>query len=307
MHLVVTGASGLLGLNLSLLAVEQGHAVTGLVHSHDLHGVPFNVQAVDLLSGAKALAAIEALRPDAVIHCAALASLNAAEKAPDLAARLNGEVPGLLAGAARRWGLPFVHISTDAVFDGQRGGYVEEDPVHPLSIYAQTKLAGEQAVLSEYPQAAVARVVFYGWSLSGKRSLSEFFFNSLKAGRPINGFSDTFFSPLYVEDLAGLLLEMLSAGLNGIYHVVSPEHLSKYDFGVRIAKKFGLEADLITPVRMAELKRNAPRSLQLVLKPDKLAAALGHDLPGIEAGLEKLYQRYLAGYPTRLQSFAVRA
>jgi dTDP-4-dehydrorhamnose reductase len=304
MRLLVTGASGLLGLNLSLTAQARGYAVTGLLHSRRLQGVPFDTLRADLLDQSAALAEIEAARPEALIHCAALASLNAAEAAPDLAARLNGEVPGFMAEAANRWGVPFIHVSTDAVFDGRTGGYDESDPPNPLSVYARTKLAGEQAVLSANPKAAVARVVFYGWSLSGRRSLSEFFFNNLLTGTPIKGFSDTYFCPLYVEDLAVLLLEMLEKRLSGMYHVVSSEHLSKYDFGVRIAKRFGFDPGLITPVSMADLARGAPRALRLVLETDKLEDALGHSLPGIAAGLDKLHQRWETGYPEQIQAYA---
>jgi dTDP-4-dehydrorhamnose reductase len=304
MRLMVTGASGLLGLNLSLVARARGYEVTGLVHSRGLKGVPFEVRQVNLLDTETALDGLTTAQPDAIIHCAALASLNAAEEAPELAARLNGEVPGVLAAAARRRGIPFVHISTDAVFDGQKGGYVETDPVNPLSTYARTKLAGEQAVLAENPDALVARVVFYGWSLSGRRSLSEFFFNHLSQSQAVRGFVDAVFCPLYVEDLALLLLEMLETRLSGVYHVVSPEHLSKYDFGVRIAAQFGFDASLIEPVHMADLDRGAPRSLNLILKPDRLSAALGHGLPSIADGLAALHRRWEMGYPARLQGLA---
>ena len=100
-----------------------------------------------------------------------------------LAGKLNAEVPGWLAGAAKGWGVPFVHISTDAVFNGETGNYTEEDATDPLSVYARTKLAGEQAVQAANPEAAIARTVFYGWSLSGRRSLAEFFFNQLDGWR----------------------------------------------------------------------------------------------------------------------------
>jgi dTDP-4-dehydrorhamnose reductase len=142
MRLLVTGATGLLGLNLSLLAARQGHAVTGLVNTRSLQGVSFDVRQVNLLDRDAALKTIEASRPEAIIHCAAIASINAAEQQPELAQQLNGEVPGWLAEAARRWSVPFVHISTDAVFNGETGNYTEEDATDPLSVYARAKLAG---------------------------------------------------------------------------------------------------------------------------------------------------------------------
>ena len=304
MRLLVTGASGLLGLNLSLVAASQGHEVTGLVNSRSLRDVPFDVRQVDLLNTDSALVAVEAGRPEAIEHCAAVANINAAEQQPDLAMRLNAEVPGRLAEASAGWGIPFVHISTDAVFDGQRGGYTEEDNTHPLSVYARTKLAGEQAVRSSNPDALIVRTVFYGWSLSGKRSLAEFFFNRLNAGEPFQGFSDTLFCPLYVEDLASTILEMLSRSLTGTYHVVAPESLSKYEFGVRVARLFGFNPDLITPIQARDLERGAARSLNLTLSPAKVQDSLGHSLPAVDEGLARFYRRRQEGYPERLRTYA---
>lgn len=304
MRLLVTGASGLLGLNLSLLAARLGHDVIGLVNSRELRDVPFEVRRVDLLSTGSALAEIETIRPDAIVHCAAVANINAAEAEPDLAVELNAVVPGRLASAAKKWEIPFVQISTDAVFDGLRGGYVEDDVTHPLSTYARTKLEGEQAVQSANPESLIVRTVFYGWSLSGKRSLAEFFVNKLTAGEPLQGFSDTLFCPLYVEDLAVTILDMLSSELTGTYHVVAPESLSKYAFGVRIARLFGFDSDLITPIRAQDLDRGAVRSLNLTLSPEKVQSALGVTLPTVDEGLARFYQRWQEGYPQQLQACA---
>ncbi|MDF1519189.1 MAG: SDR family oxidoreductase [Brevefilum sp.] len=304
MRLLVTGVSGLLGLNLGLLAHHLGYEVIGLVHSHQLQGVPFKIEAVDLLETPKALDTIKGLQPDAIIHCAAIANLHQAEKFPDLALTLNADVPGELAEAAFEWGFPFLHISTDAIFDGEKGAYVETDPPNPLSVYARSKLAGEHRVQEVNPNALIARVVFYGWSLSGNRSLSEFFYNNLKNQVPHKGFIDTFFSPLYVEDLVEVLLEMLEKNLKGVYHVVSPEHLSKYEFGVRIAEKFGFDPNLVQPIKMSEMKREAPRSLKLILDPGKVQKDLGHPLPSVEGGIDRLYQRWQEGYHLKLQRFS---
>ncbi len=303
MRLLVTGATGLLGINLSLVAVGQGHQVTGLSHSRTLVNTPFDLLKVDLENSGAAIDLIEGAKPEAIIHCAALADLNAAQKAPDKAYQINCEAAGELAAAASRWGIPFVHVSTDAVFDGTTGEYSEEDPVNPLSVYAQTKLAGEELVIRMHPDAIIARVVFFGWSISGGRSLSEFFYTNLRKGKQIQGFTDAHFSPLYVEDLAETLLEMLDVGLMGLYHVVSPESMSKYDFGVRIAQRFGYDPQLIETVRMKALSRGAPRSSNLVLNPDKVQQALGHPLPTVMQGIERFYQRCLEKYPQQLQGY----
>jgi len=304
MRLLITGASGLLGLNLSFLANNLGYDVVGLVHSHPLQGVPFTVRVVDLLNTINAIKIVEESQPNAIIHCAAVADIREAEKSPSLTRRLNVDVPGIIATTAFNRGIPLIHISSDAVFDGTKGDYIENDPPNPLSVYAHSKLAGERIVQKSNPNALIARVVFYGWSLSGNRSLSEFFYNHLQDGKPVKGFIDTFFSPLYVEDLGEILLEMLEKELKGLYHVVSPESLSKFDFGVKIAEKFGYDPGLIEPINMSEIKREAPRSLNLTLNPNKLQDDLGHKLPSVKSGIDRFYKRWEEGYHLKLQAFS---
>jgi dTDP-4-dehydrorhamnose reductase len=304
MRILVTGASGLLGINVALEAARSGHEVFGVVHSHALQTDAFHGIVSDLLSPGELERILEQARPDWVIHCAALAVVDACETNPELAFQLNSVLPGTLARHVARGGARLVHISTDAVFDGQDGDYSEDDPPNPLSVYAQTKLAGERAVASENPSAIVARTNLYGWSLSGKRSLAEFFFYNLLAKKPLMGFTDVFFCPLLANDLAHSLLKMLSAGLSGLYHVVSSQCTSKYDFGVALARRFGLDERLISPVSVEQGGLAAIRSPRLTLRADKLAQALGESLPTISPGLERFYTLYQQGYPQQL--FAIR-
>ena len=297
MRILVTGASGLLGLNFGLQFAGQ-HTIIGLVNEHDLPGVPFEWKKVDLGDPDAARRAVKDVKPDVVLHCAALANVDACERTPDLAQRMNADLPGILAAEAAKTGAKMVHISTDAVFDGRiRGAYSEENPANPINAYARSKLAGEVAVLSANADAIVARVNFYGWSLSGTRSLGEQFFNSLRAGKRMNGFTDVWFCPLYVSQLAEILLEMIENGLSGLYHTASREFLSKYDFGCRIARQFGLNESLIDPVSWKVAGLAARRSPNLKLNVDRLEKALGHKLPGQEEGLRRFHEQYIQGLP----------
>ncbi|NPA30683.1 MAG: SDR family oxidoreductase [Chloroflexi bacterium] len=305
MNLLITGVSGLLGANLAWEALRAGHAVRGLTGHRDLPGAPFPVRAADLTDPAALDAAWAWARPDAVIHTAALADLDACERDPDQAHRLNAWVPGAIARRAAQEGVPLVHISTDAVFDGQRGDYTEDDPPNPLSVYARTKLEGERAVLDAHPQAVVARVNFFGWSLSGTRSLAEWFFNNLRFGQTVRGFTDVFFCPLLANHLARLLLEMLERGLHGLYHATSPRCLSKYAFGVALAEQFGYDPGLIRPASVDEAGLTAPRARRLTLRSDKLAHALGHPLPDWQAGIVEFHRQYTTGYTEALRSWLI--
>lgn len=300
-RLLVTGASGLLGINLCLDAVAD-FEVIGVVNSRRLAGAPFPQIQVDFTQPGSAAKIIEDIRPQWVVHCAALADLDACEKNPDLSTRLNAHLPGEVAEACRKVGARLAHISTDAVFDGERGGYSEEDQPNPQSVYARDKWLGEQAVLQANPQAIVARVNFYGWSLLGQRSLAEKFFYTLSAGRGMMGFTDVYFCPLVNRHLAHILLEMLEKGLEGLYHVFSRECQSKYAFGVALARRFGLDAGLIRPVSVQEAGLSARRSPNLTMRVDKIEAALGRPMPGQEEELEAFYRLYQEGYPQRLRT-----
>lgn len=302
MRLLITGASGLLGINLALEAGARYEVFA--VDRRKLARTPFRILNADLLDPGAVDRVLDQARPDWVIHCAALANLEDCEANPSLAEQMNARLPGRVAAACRDRGLPLVHISTDAVFDGtQEGPYVEEDPPRPVSVYARTKLEGERGVLSAWPDAIVARVNFFGWSPSGKRSLGEFFYNNLSAGRYVSGFADVTFCPMFVGDLAEVLLKMLEKRLHGLYHAVGPQAMSKYQFGVEIARKFGLDPLHITPKSVHTSPLVAPRSHNLRLSTHKLSTALGEPLPGFSTGLDRFYQQLQHGYPQNIRSY----
>jgi dTDP-4-dehydrorhamnose reductase len=304
-RLLVTGASGLLGINLALR--ESAHRdVTGITNSHSLDGVPFRVQSVDLSALGTIDRMLDENRPEAVIHCAAMADIDTCEKQPEKAVQINSTMPGILAKACRARDIRLVHLSTDAVFDGERGGYLETDTPHPLSVYAQTKLAGEQAVLDAYPQAVVARVNFYGWSLTGKRSLAEFFYNNLSEGKQVNGFTDVEFCPLFVNHLADLLVRLAEGPYSGLFHVVSSVSLSKYEFGCRIAEAFGLDNNLIKPISVMHGGLSARRSPKLTLNTDKLKETLQMVLPDVEEGIHAFMEQHSAGFPLKLHKYLTK-
>jgi dTDP-4-dehydrorhamnose reductase len=221
---------------------------------------------------------------------------------------MNSEFPRKLADYVARGGARLVHISTDAVFDGRRGGYQEEDLPNPLSIYAKSKLQGERGVMEANPEAIVTRVNLFGWSLSGRRSLAEWFINNLSAGQQVRGFSDVYFCPLLANDLSILLLRMLERRLQGLYHVVSSDCASKYEFGVRLADLFGLDRGLITPASVEKAGLEAVRSPNLTLISDKIVRDLGEEMPGLDRSLTRFHSLFIEGYPGMIRRMvAIRA
>ena len=302
MKILVTGASGLLGLNLSLRMIAT-HTIVG-VDRNKLSGTPFELVKADLLEAGASSRLIDEVQPDAVIHTAANADVDACESDPEGARLLNAVFPGEFAELCTKHSVHMIHISTDAVFDGTKEDiYTENDTPNPLGVYAQTKLDGEQNVLSANPDAAIARVNFFGWSLSGTRSLSEFFFNQLLTGQKANGFTDVWFCTMFVGDLADTLIRMLEKGLSGLYHTVGSEALTKYDFGVKIARQFGFDEELVIPISVDESGLKARRSRNLRLSVHKLSTDLGLEIPAVSTGLEKFYTQYTQGYPQKMRSY----
>lgn len=302
MKVLVTGASGLLGLNLSL-GLMGTHAIVGLDRSK-LAGTPFELIKTDLLEPGVCSRLIDEVHPEAIIHTAANANVDACESDSDGARMLNAEFPGQLAELCAKRSVRLVHISTDAVFDGAKDGiYSEDDPPNPLGVYARTKLEGERNVLSANPDAVIARVNFFGWSLSGTRSLSEFFFNKLSNGLQANGFIDVWFCPMFVGDLALTLAKMLEKSLSGLYHAVGYEALTKYDFGLKIAHRFGFDEGLIQPMSVEESGLKAKRSHNLRLSVHKLCTDLGVAIPGVSTGIAKFYTQFKQGYPQKIRSY----
>jgi dTDP-4-dehydrorhamnose reductase len=303
MRILITGASGLLGINLALEAAKQ-HTVFGQVNRNAIQTTAFTTLKTDLLLPGAVEGLLEAAQPDWVIHCAALANLEACEVDPELARELNTEVPRKIADLCRKGGARLLHVSTDAVFDGKSGGYTEDDLPNPLGTYARTKLQGEYNVSEANPEAIIARVNLFGWSLNGRRSLAEFFFNNLSAGKQVMGFIDVYFCPLLVNDIAGIFIRMLAKELSGLYHVLSGDSLSKYEFGAAIARRFSFDPALINPTSVKDAGLGASRSPNLTLKVGKLIHDLGESLPTVSTGIDRFYALYQQGYPQSVQQMA---
>lgn len=301
MRILVTGASGLLGLNFCLSKISD-YEIFGVANQTHLTGVPFPLIHCDLTLDNSISYVLDQVTPDLVVNCAAMANIDQCEKNPKLSAHINAEVPGLIAEECVDRSISLIHISTDAVFDGVDGNYRESDIPKPISVYAKTKLQGEKNVLDANPYAVIARVNFFGFSVSGKRSLAEFFLNSLMAGEKVYGFTDIFYSPMYVNDLVKILIKIAQKKLSGIYHIVSRDYLSKYDFGLMISDKFGLNDDLIIPQSHLQGDLFAKRAPNLVMNISKLLST-GIKVPNVETAVNHFYNDFKDGLPDRIRSF----
>ena len=284
MKVLVLGSSGFLGSYLGFALPKMGHEVSGSSRNPVAY-FPAN-QVKEGLDDYTEI--IRSGDYQLVINCVAVASHEACESDPEMAETVNGKFPGLWASVAAEAGARFVHISTDAVFDGSRAElYTESDETAPESVYGRTKAEGEQAVLAANPEALVLRVNFFGWSRSKKSGILDFFVNAFTHHTPITGFEDYVVSSLYVGDLAEAMMELVQRGASGVFHAVSSTPLSKYDFGLTVASTAELSAGSMVAGSLADAPGLAPRGHNLSLSTTKVEEAVGRAMPTSEAGIQR--------------------
>ena len=227
--------------------------MTGTRHHGELPaGLP--EVPLDLLEPATIEAALDAARPDAVVHSAALAEATICEQQPELALRCNVAATEDLARACHRRGIRLVTLSTDLVFSGERPGWAEDDLAAPLSVYGRTKLQAELATLAECPGSAVARVALVQGRGHGPRaSSSEAVAWALRSGERVRLFGDQYRTPVDAESVADGLLRILRGGHPGRFHLGGPERISRLELGRRVAAGLGLPDSGIEPIRQADL------------------------------------------------------
>lgn len=218
-----------------------------------------------------------------LINCIALADIDKCEKNLELAIWLNQTLPKLLAKHSTKNEKKIVHISTDAVFNGDLEFSREEDAKYPQNHYALTKLEGEKNVIQESRNFNIFRVNFYGKS-PNQSGILEFFYEKLRSNQKIIGYNDVYFTPLYARETAKLIKLISKSSTNGVIHVAGTERLSKYEFGQKIALAMNKSRDLISPVNFDQSPLAVKRSLELSLSTERLRN-LGYIIPSLESGI----------------------
>ncbi len=292
----------MLGASVALLAREQGREVVGHYHRHPVHMDGKKSLGADLADPAEARRIFLEVKPSIVVHCAAATNVDWCEEHPEETNRINVEMPGTIAETAAQSGARLLYVSTDSVFDGERGNYAETDTARPVNVYAKTKLQGEKEVLRHHPAALIARVTLYGWNAQNKESLAEWILKQLTLGNVVPGFSDVHFCPMLANDVAEVLLALLDQNLTGVYHIVGSERVSKYEFARRVASTFGFDPGQVVLTRLTDAKLKAQRPLDTSLNTGKICAALGRPMPDVEAGLRRFSRLRESGYVDRIKS-----
>lgn len=296
MKIFITGGAGLLGSALSFELIKRNKVVSSYHHNYiSIRSNNFSSVNADICD-ANSLKVIESMSPDIIIHAAALTDLEFCEKNPKMAYKINVEGTKNILKVAENGNAKIVYICTDYIFDGEKGNYSysESDTPSPLSVYAKTKLQGEELIKESYDNFIILRTSLYGWSLN-KSSFAPWIINSLKRGERISIISDQISSMIFTNDLANILSEMLKYNLKGVYNVASADSMSKYKFALKIAEIFNLNKNLIEAITLDNLiKRfslSANRPINVSLDVSMIENKLGRKMPSIREGLTSMKEK----------------
>ncbi|MFZ4058076.1 MAG: SDR family oxidoreductase [Ferruginibacter sp.] len=293
MKIVITGANGLLGQVLVNL-LSQSHP-SSIVHAlgrgekriPELLSNHLYYHEIDLTDGIRVADLIATIRPDAIIHAAAMTQIDDCELNPIACWNINVTATRFLIQAAEEVGAFFSYISTDFVFDGETGPYIETDLPAPVNYYGSSKLAAEKAVqTSDLSWNIIRTVLVYGNSYDGTRSnIIRWVKNNLEAGKPIKVVNDQWRTPTYVEDLAKGIISAVIKNATGIYHISGAQMLTPYDMAIATAEYLHLDQSLIEKVTAATFTQPGKRPPKTGFIIDKAMQTLNYQPLSFKEGL----------------------
>jgi len=271
----ITGAGGLIGGHLARSAARfaPGWSVVALTRAD-----------LDLTDCAAVADTFAVQKPSMILHCAALSRGAACQDDPALAEKLNVTVTRRLCEMAVD--IPLLFFSTDLVFDGRKGGYVETDPVNPLSVYAETKVRAERFVLRNPLHSVVRLSLNAGVSAVGGRSFTEMTRRAWAEGKTLRLFTDEFRCPMVAAVTARAVWELVQQNRPGLYHLAGSERLSRWEIGRLLAERWPELPARMEPASIHD-HTGPPRPADNSLDCTKIQSLLAFPLPGFSEWLRE--------------------
>ncbi len=287
--ILIIGSNGLLGQKAVAACQNQFPVETAGIEPHSVidFGLPYHrLDITRLLDLEKAVAQ---LQPEIIFNAAAYTQVDRAEVERELCYAINVTGVKNLAEICARHRLLLVHFSTDYVFDGVKGNYIESDEPNPLSYYARCKLQSEQVVQeSGCPFLLERTAVLYGNGIQIQSNFPLWVIQQLTAGKSIRVVDDQIGNPTIADYLAETTRELLIKNAQGLFHVAGTDAVSRYDFAVAVAQKFHCDQSLIVRIQSRDLSQPAPRPLNASLSVEKVQTTYGVKLYSLAQGLTQL-------------------
>lgn len=287
MKILVTGGSSLLGKALLETAPNDIDTEATWYTNYVLPGM----LRLDITDDKQVKYVISNIRPNVIIHCAGIAAVDYSELYVQETRISNVIGTKNIIDAAKLIKAKLVYISTNAVFDGEKAPYKEDDERQPVSLYGKIKKEVEDTITANMADYLIIRpILLFGWPWpGGRQNWVTRVIQSLERGLPMKIVDDTISQPFYVKSCAEAIWELLADNSRGIFHLGGPDKMSLYDLAIKTAKSFSLNDSLISRASSADFKTLAPRPRDTHFCLDKVKD-LGIKLTTVEAGLMDMQQ-----------------
>ncbi len=301
MKILITGACGLLGAHLMEMLSRRHHVVG--IDRHPWWGDrPAELVIGELGTPGFIGDVVATAAPDILIHCAAMANVDACERDPARAYACNADITRDIARAAPERCL-LVYIATDGIFVGDTPFATEELLPCPRTVYGRSKLHGEWDVKLATSNHLVVRTNFYGWSSGRKQTSAEWLYHALEIAQGITLFNDFFFTPIYVVDFVTRLNLLIAGGDRGTFHLCGKERVSKYEFGCLMAEAAGFSMKHVRRGSLRDVQLPAPRPKDMSLDSERFRRATGVDVPECMSGIRSFLRDRVRPLSARFDGF----
>lgn len=292
MRILITGASGLYGSKLSQTIAENCEVYSGYNRDKPIYGIPVQFNITNKKQVEQAL---KEVNPNVVVHAATLTDVDKCETNKELAWKTNVEGTRTIVEAARACSAYLIYVSTDYVFNGEKGNYTETDAPDPINYYGFTKLKAEGIVEDIVDEYCIARAsVIYGASpAAGKTNFTLFLLNKLRQKESVKVVVDQWNSPTLNTNLAEMTWEIIQRKMTGVYHLSGATRISRYDFAKSIASTFNLDPTLITPSSSSDFSWTAKRPRDSSLNVEKAQKTLANKPLTVDQALSQLASEML--------------
>lgn len=293
MRILVTGSNGLLGQKIvrQLLDAKITFLATSLGENRNDDCPVAYYCSLDITNQAEIEAVMADFNPTHVIHTAAMTNVDACELDPTTCQKINVDAVRYIANACQQMGAHFQLLSTDFVFDGAKGNYVETDTPNPLSVYARSKVEGEKLVMSlpNLSFSIVRTIIVYGTGKNLSRSnIVLWAKEALQKGQELSIIDDQFRAPTWADDLAWACIRICELNEKGIFHIAGPETMSIFNLVERIAQHYKLPMEQVKRTNSSTLNQPAVRPPKTGFNLSKAEKVLGYRPKSLEETLDLL-------------------
>jgi len=264
--ILITGSNGLLGQNLVKKLQEK--------HSHIIYGVSrgknriknnknFTYFDVDLTDKEEIVKLISKVKPQFIINTAAMTNVDTCELNKEACDKINVDAVKYLVELCELNDIHLIHLSTDFIFDGEKGYYKESDKPNPVNYYGLSKLRSEEVIQNSNIKNTILRTILvFGLTAELKNNIVLWVKNNIENKQQINVVIDQLRMPTFVDDLVYACLYAIENGVEGVFNVSSNTLMSIYDMATEIANCFHLDKSFINPIPTSLLKQPAKRPLK---------------------------------------------